>query len=459
MPKADTAALTAALASARQTYIKTNPASAAAFESAKRAGIAGGTNRASIFYKPFPLTFVDAEAATAVTADGQSVTDFLGNYTAGLFGFSPQPVIDAVTSAMANGHALGGAANKIEANVARALVNRFKSIDMVRFCNTGSEANTYAMNTARAVTGREKFLMYEGAYHGAWIHGGDLALDIPYNKIYAPYGDADQICRLIEENASELAAFIMEPVMVNPQIYLKQLAPSSYLKQIRDTCSRAGCALIFDEVMTSRLAPGGAQELVDVEPDLTTFGKYFGGGMPFGGFGGKREWMNRHDPDHPRSINSGGTFNQNALCLAAVDSVLSDLWTPEQCREHNAMGDNFREEINKLSEFLRVPCQAVGTGSLITLIWQCRSVFQTSATEGHKQPLDIAKDQAVGESTQLFWFHMLAEHSILAGSPRLNYLTLPVTLKKEDYQRFLAGIEDFAQVYRAELNTLAAATA
>ena len=127
---------------------------------------------------------------------------------------------------MANGHALGGAANKIEANVARVLVNRFKSIDMVRFCNTGSEANTYAMNTARAVTGREKFLMYEGAYHGAWIHGGDLALDIPYNKIYAPYGDADQICRLIEENASELAAFIMEPVMVNPQIYLKQLALS-----------------------------------------------------------------------------------------------------------------------------------------------------------------------------------------------------------------------------------------
>ena len=96
MPKADTAALTAALASARQTYIKTNPASAAAFERAKRAGIAGGTNRASIFYKPFPLTFVEAEAATAVTADGQSVTDFLGNYTAGLFGFSPQPIIDAV---------------------------------------------------------------------------------------------------------------------------------------------------------------------------------------------------------------------------------------------------------------------------------------------------------------------------------------------------------------------------
>ncbi len=455
----DTSALTGALTAAKQAYADANSASATAFANAKSSGIAGGTNRASIFYQPFPLTFIDAHDATAITADGQHVTDFLGNYTAGLFGFSPKPVIDAVTQAMANGHALGGAPNVLEARVARALVERFEAMDMVRFSNTGSEANTYAMNTARAVTGRRKILMYTGAYHGAWIHGGDLALDTPYEKILVPYGDAERICNVIYDNAADLAAFIMEPVMVNPQVYLKQVAPRSYLQQIRRACSEAGCALIFDEVMTSRLAPGGAQELVGVAPDFTTFGKYYGGGMPFGGFGGKREWMERHDPAHPNTINSGGTFNQNALSLAAVDAVLSHLWRPEQCRQHNTRGDEFRQQINALMQNLGVPCHAQGTGSLMTLIWQHRPVLQDAAVGDNKQVLDIAMHKAVSEAAQLFWFYMLKEHDLLAGSPRLNYLTLPVSLQFDDYQRFLGGVQGFADAYPQELQQLTLATA
>ena len=450
--------LSQAVDTARKDYARANPASAAAFAKAKASGIAGGTNRASIFYSPFPLTFVDAKAATAITADGQHISDFLGNYTAGLFGFSPQPVINAVTRAMAHGHALGGAPNTLEATVASALIERFEAMEMVRFSNTGTEANTYAMNTARAVTGRSKILMYTGAYHGAWIHGGDLALDIPYEKILVPYGDANHICQVIEENASDLAAFIMEPVMVNPWVYLKKIAPVPYLKQIRKTCTEAGCALIFDEVMTSRLAPGGAQELVGVAPDLTTFGKYFGGGMPFGGFGGKRDWMERHDPTHAQTINSGGTFAQNALSLAAVDAVLSDLWSPEQCREHNSNADKFRDQINALMRSLNVPCQAYGSGSLMTLIWQRRPVICDTASIDDNQVLDVSKHRAVSDAAQLFWFYMLKEHNILAGSPKLNYLTLPVALETVDYQNFLAGIEGFAVTYATELQQLSDVT-
>ena len=450
--------LSQALHMARQEYAKANQASAAAFAKAKASGIAGGTNRASIFYTPFPLTFVDATAATAITADGQRITDFLGNFTAGLFGFSPQPVIDAVSHAMARGHALGGAPNRMEAVVASALIDRFEAMEMVRFSNTGSEANTYAINTARAVTGRTKILMYKGAYHGAWIHGADLALDIPYEKIYVPYGDANHICQVIEDNAADLAAFIMEPVMVNPWVYLKQIAPTPYLKRIRKACSDAGCALIFDEVMTSRLAPGGAQELVGVAPDLTTFGKYFGGGMPFGGFGGKRKWMERHDPSHALTINSGGTFNQNALSLAAVDAVLSSLWSPAQCRAHNSNADNFRDQVNALLRVLDLPCQACGSGSLITMIWQRRPVIRDTACEGESQELDVSRHKAVSDAAQLFWFYMLKEHDILAGSPRLNYLTLPVALEPDDYQNFLTGIEGFSAKYAAELNQLGKVT-
>jgi len=445
----------------RSEYTNANPKSEAAFKNAKASGIAGGTNRASIFHTPFPLTFVDASEATAITADGQHLSDFLGNYTAGLFGFSPTPVQEAVSKAMKNGHALGGAPNLLEAKVAKAFKSRFPSIDLVRFSNTGTEANSYAIHTARAVTGKNKIMMYDGAYHGAWIHGGKMAgpLDTPYEKIIVPYGDADLICNAIRENADDLAAFIMEPVMVNPMVYLKQVAPTQYLQTIREACTQAGCALIFDEVMTSRLSPGGAQELVGVTPDLTTFGKYYGGGFPFGGFGGTTHWMERHDPLHPETINSGGTFNQNALCMTAVDAVFEHLWTPEQCIAHNAKGDWFREEINRLASSLGAPCQACGTGSLITLIWQRRPVVQGADGEADSHRLDLAPQRSVFEASQLFWFYMLQKHSILAGSPKLNYLTLPTALTDEDYNRFLAAMGEFFNTYKEELGLLASETA
>ncbi len=442
-------------------YKAANPKSEEAFNNAKASGVAGGTNRASIFYTPFPLTFVDASEATAITADGQHLTDFLGNYTAGLFGFSPTPVKEAVAKAMETGHALGGASNLLEAKVAKEFTTRFPSIDLVRFSNTGTEANSYAIHTARAVTGKNKIMMYDGAYHGAWIHGGKMAgpLDTPYEKVIVPYGDIELIVRAIRENADDLAAFIMEPVTVNPIVYLKQVAPTQYLSTIRKACTEAGCALIFDEVMTSRLAPGGAQELAQVTPDMTTFGKYFGGGFPFGGFGGTTQWMERHDPLHPETINSGGTFNQNALCLTAVDAVLEHLWTPEQCLAHNAKGDWFREEINRLAKSLGAPCQACGTGSLITLIWQKRSVIQDREEDINSHRLGLAPQRAVFETSQLFWFYMLQKHDILAGSPKLNYLTLPTVLTDKDYTKFLAALGEFFNTYKEELALLASETA
>ena len=164
---------------------------------------------------------------------------------------------------MANGHALGGAPNKMEAKVASA-DDRFTAMEMVRFSNTGSEANTYAINTARAVTGRSKILMYEGAYHGAWIHD-ELALDIPYEKI-VPYEDANLICQAIKDNAYlQRSSWNRDGQSMD----LLKNSGASALPQADTACSEAGCALIFDEVMTSRLAPGGAQELVGVAPDLT----------------------------------------------------------------------------------------------------------------------------------------------------------------------------------------------
>ena len=442
-------------------YVNANPKSAEAFKDAKASGIAGGTNRASIFYNPFPLTFVNASEATAVTADGQQITDFLGNYTAGLFGFSPDPVKLAVIKAMENGHALGGAPNLTEARVAKQFTKRFPSMDMVRFSNTGTEANSYAIHTARAVTGKNTVMMYDGAYHGAWIHGGKAAgpLDTPYEKITVPYGDADLIARAIAKNAVDLAALIIEPVSISPMVYLKKASPPAYLQKLRETCDAAGCALIFDEVMTSRLAPGGAQALLGITPDLTTFGKYYGGGLPFGGFGGKRKWMERHDPAHPKSINSGGTFNQNAICLAAVEAVFENLWSEEQCTNHNAKAERFKRAINELAIKHDAPCRAYGTGSLLTIIWQKQVVTEEHYADNQtKHELNLVAKMCVFKCAELFWFYMLQRHNILAGSPKLNYLTLPTTLKDSDYDHFLKAMAKFFEAHKTELAMLSAET-
>ena len=453
-------AAASALQALQAEYVAANPRSAAAFEAAKDSGIAGGTNRASVFYSPFPLTFVDARGATVETADGQRLTDLLGNFTAGLFGFSPAPVQAAVQNAMAQGHALGGGANLHEAAVARRLTERFPSMEQIRFTMTGTEANTYAINTALAVTGRRKILVYDGAYHGAWIHGGVSAgpLDTPYDKITVPYGNAEHIARTIMDNASDLAAVIMEPVMVNPTTYLKRVAPAAYLRRIREACDAAGCALIFDEVMTSRLAPGGAQALVGVAPDMTTIGKYFGGGLPFGAFGGSRAWMARHDPLHPQTINSGGTFNQNALSMAAAVAVLDELWSPEQCVAHNARGDALREAINRLAQQHGAPLQACGTGSLTTLIWQRESVIGEVDDGTFAHELHISSHPAGRQLPAIFWFDLVLRHDFLAGSPRLNYLTLPTPLSDDDYDRFLSALSDFLVRHRELLERLAEET-
>ena len=262
-------------------YIAANPKSAASFVAAKDPVSPGEQIALPFSIRPFP-DLVDAEAATVETADGQRLTDLLGNFTAGLFGFSPEPVQEAVRDAMTHGHALGGGPNLHEAEVARRLTERFPSMELIRFTMTGTEANTYAINTALAVTGRGKILVYDGAYHGAWIHGGVAAgpLDTPYAKLTVSTGTPISSCVPSRKTPRTSQHLFSNLSWLISSTYLKRVAPAAYLRRIREACSAAGCALIFDEVMTSRLAPGGAQMLVGITPDMTTLGKYFGGGLP-----------------------------------------------------------------------------------------------------------------------------------------------------------------------------------
>src|SRR5918996_2529650 len=203
--------LAALVDEAERRYVDRNPESRRLHE--RRALVMpGGNTRSVIHVPPFPLTIVHGEGARITDADGQVYLDFLGEYTAGLYGHSHPVLAEAIREALAEGWVLG-APNRYETLLAEAICERFASIELVRFCNSGTEANLLALLLARAGSGRPKVLVFEGAYNGGvfyFVTPGGSPMNAPFPFIVAQYNDADGAVRLIEEHAHELAAVLVE---------------------------------------------------------------------------------------------------------------------------------------------------------------------------------------------------------------------------------------------------------
>src|SRR5205823_3325796 len=218
-----------------------------------------GNTRTTIHQPPFPLTILRGVAACITDADGHEYTDFLGEYTAGLYGHSHPVIVEAIRVALADG-IVHGALNRYETALAEAVCARFPAIDLVRFCNSGTEANLLALALARAVTGRSGVLVFAGAYHGGillFAHGVS-PLNPPFQWIVGAYNDAAGAARLIGEHARELAAVIVEPLQGAAGVIL---GDPDFLRVLRKATGAHDVLLVFDEVMTFRLSPGGMQEL------------------------------------------------------------------------------------------------------------------------------------------------------------------------------------------------------
>ena len=332
-----------ALQDAEQRYAAANPKSRARHAEAARS-LPGGNTRSILFYPPFPVTMTRGEGARLFDLDGHAYVDFLGEYTAGLYGHSDPVIQAAVREALAGGILLG-APNRYEAELARLMCARFPSLDLVRFCNSGTEANLNALMGARALTGRSHIMVFEGAYHGGMLsfgHGVSPA-NIPFPYVFGRFNDLDRTLALIERHADELAAIIIEPMMGAGGCIAGEPA---FLEGLREAASRHGILLIFDEVMTSRLSPGGLQGKLGILPDLTTFGKYLGGGMSFGAFGGRAELMSRFDPARPDAIPHSGTYNNNVLTMAAGVAGLSQVFTPAAADALSASGERLKARLN-----------------------------------------------------------------------------------------------------------------
>ena len=352
----------AALADAETRLAAANPHSAAAHEAACK-GMPGGNTRTVLFYPPFPLALARGEGCRLYDVDGHEYVDFQVEQTAGIYGHSEPIILDAVRDAMSEGITLGGPTLR-EGVLAEMFQQRFPAAEKVRFTNSGTEANLLALSTARAVTGREKLLGFQGSYHGSVISFGAYgnSMNVPFDWTYGRYNDVEATRQQIRELGSELAAVIFEPMTGSGGCIP---ATGEFVAMIREETERAGALMIMDEVMTSRLSPGGLHGLWGAAPDLVSFGKYLGGGLTFGAFGGRADIMNRFDPSKPGAFAHAGTFNNNVLSLSAAIAGLGKVYTPEAAARLNGDGEVLRGRLNDALKSAGVAGQVTGIGSMM----------------------------------------------------------------------------------------------
>ena len=275
-----------------------------------------------------PLFISRAKGSKIYDADGNEYIDYIGSWGPMILGHANQQVTDAIKTAAADSTSFGASSEK-EIELARLVKKFVPSLELVRFVNSGTEATMSAMRLARGFTGRDKIIKFEGCYHG---HGdsflskagsGVATLGLPdspgvtrstaKDTLNARYNDISSVEQLIDENKGEIAAVFIEPVAGNMGCVP---ADADFLKALREICTEKSIVLVFDEVMSGfRVAKGGAQELYGVRPDLSTFGKIIGGGLPVGAYGGRRDIMQMVAPSGP--VYQAGTLSGNPLAMTA----------------------------------------------------------------------------------------------------------------------------------------------
>jgi glutamate-1-semialdehyde 2,1-aminomutase len=420
------ATLDAAVEAARRRYVDANPASASWAVRARQV-LPGGNTRSVLHFDPFPFRVASAEGQHLVDVDGHRYVDLLGNYTAGLLGHSPEPVRAAAHAAIDAGWALGSV-HPNEVRLAELLVDRFASIEQVRFTNSGTEANLMALAVATHHTGRSKVLVFDGGYHGGVLtFGAAREVNVPHDWVVSRYNDVDALDEVIAAHGDALAAVLVEPLQGSAGCIPGDPA---FLAALRRHCDDTGAVLIFDEVMTSRLRPGGAQEVLGITPDLTTLGKYLAGGFTFGAFGGRRELMAAFDASAGGRLGHAGTFNNNVVSMAAGVATLTEVLTPEVLARTNERGDRLRAALNDTFVRHGVPMCVVGAGSLMNV----------HGTAGPVRSVDDLHD-ADDRWKELLFFAALEAGFHLA---RRGFIALSIEVTDDDLATFVEFVDHWA---------------
>jgi len=346
----------------------------------------GGTTRTSVFFSPYPCYTREGRGCRITDLDGNVRIDFLNNFTSLLHGHAFPPIVEAVTRQIQKGSAFASP-GELEVELASLIQQRLPSMERLRFTSSGSEAVMFALRAARGFTGRRKIVKIEGGFHGshelALVSMGpslekagpaDSPLSVPdsagippewaQDVVIVPFNNLPVAEQILDRHPGAIAALIVEPIMGAGGVILPQ---PGYLQGLRDLTAKRGILLIFDEIISLRVALGGAQALYGVRPDLTTLGKIISGGMPMAAFGGREDIMALFDPRQgPPAIGQSGTFNAAAVCCAAGVAGYGAITAAVQ-ENIDRLAERLRTQANALFRRLKVPAQVVGVGSLFNI--------------------------------------------------------------------------------------------
>jgi glutamate-1-semialdehyde 2,1-aminomutase len=387
-----------------------------------------------------PLFISRAKGSKIFDADGNEYIDYIGSWGPMILGHANERVIDAIKDAAENSTSFGASSEK-EIELAKLVKKFVPSVEVIRMVNSGTEATMSAMRLARGFTGRDKIIKFEGCYHG---HGdsflskagsGVATLGLPdspgvtkstaKDTLNARYNDIASVEQLVEENTGEIAAIFIEPVAGNMGCVP---ADAEFLRVLRELCTAENIVLIFDEVMSGfRVAKGGAQELYGIKPDLTTFGKVIGGGLPVGAYGGRRDMMQMIAPAGP--VYQAGTLSGNPLAMTAGIETLKIIDEDEK----------FYSRLEDISSDLESGFRdATGEMGLNYTLNRVGSMFTLFFTESAVTDFDSAKTSDNAKFAA--YFSAMLDAGIYLPPSQFEACFVSIAHKKEDLDKTVAAV-------------------
>lgn len=417
----------------------------------------GGNTRGVLYYPPYPAYLTEGDGATVTDVDGNTYLDFLNNYTTLIHGHADRQSAEAAIRAIRRSSAPGGPTPD-EVDWARHLVTRAPAVEQIRFTNSGTEATMNAVRAARAYTGNEVIAKFEGAYHGTHddvqisVHPpSHLAgpedrpssvpdsAGLPASKheevLTLPFNRTDATLRRLQAVKDDLAGVIIAPYLGSSVIPLDE----SFIEAVAEWTTTHDIPLIFDEVISFRVAHGGAHAAHDITPDLVTYGKLIGGGFAVGAFGGREALMAPYDPRGGSDVVHSGTFNANPVTAAAGLAALEKFDADEVVR------------LNQLAATLVSNARdVIADHSLNLQVTQIGSLFNIYLTP---HEVETARDKTAPEELEHHLYHELLSEGIRVAPKLLGCLSTPMT--EEDIDTFVSGLDAALSRFRSTLEVRA----